>query len=192
MASGRRGSVARRRRTSAIVLQICFCMKAKARLFGHPIHQMLVVFPLGVLGMSFFFDIAYLITKRSDLAASAFWMIFAGVIAGLIAAVFGLIDWLGIPGRTRAKAIGLWHGVGNVVVLGLFIASWYLRQPDPALPSLAAIILSAVGMGIVLVTGWLGGELVDRLGVGVHDGANVNAPSSLSGRPTTESNIRAA
>ncbi|HEY8133833.1 MAG TPA: DUF2231 domain-containing protein [Thermoanaerobaculia bacterium] len=161
-------------------------MKAKARLFGHPIHQMLIVFPLGVLGMSFFFDIAYLITKRSDLATSAFWMIFAGVIAGLIAAVFGLIDWLGIPSGTRAKAIGLWHGVGNVVVVGLFIASWYLRQPDPSLPSLTPIVLSAIGVGIALVTGWLGGELVNRLGVGVHEGANVNAPSSLSGRSATE------
>ncbi|SRR5712691_8622345 len=161
-------------------------MKATARLFGHPIHQMLIVFPLGVLGMSFFFDIAYLITKRGELATSAFWMIFGGVISGLIAAVFGLIDWIGIPRRTRAKSIGLWHGLGNVVVVALFVGSWIFRRSDPAVPSLTPIVLSAAGVGIALITGWLGGELVDRLGIGVHDGAHVDAPSSLSGRAASE------
>ena len=144
---------------------------------------MLIVFPLGVLGMSLFFDIAYLITKRTELATSAYWMILGGVIAGLLAAVFGLIDWIAIPGGTRAKRIGLMHGVGNVVVVALFIGSWCLRRPDPALPKIAAIVISAVAVGIALITGWLGGELVDRMGVGVDDGANLNAPSSLSGRP---------
>src|SRR5437016_5268360 len=158
------------------------CMQAKARLLGHPIHQMLIVFPLGVLGMSLFFDIAYLITKRLDFAMTAFWMIFGGVIAGLLAAIFGLIDWLGIPSGTRAKRIGLWHGGGNVVVVALFIASWILRRPDPGLPKITAIVLSAIAVGIALITGWLGGELVDRLGVGVDEGANLNAPSSLSGQ----------
>ena len=131
-------------------------MKATARLFGHPIHQMLIVFPLGVLGMSFFFDIAYLITKRSELATSAFWMIFGGVISGLIAAVFGLIDWIGIPRKTRAKSIGLWHGVGNVIVVALFVGSWIFRRSDPAVPSLTAIVLSAAGVGIALITAGVG------------------------------------
>jgi uncharacterized membrane protein len=161
-------------------------MKATARLFGHPIHQMLIVFPLGVLGMSFFFDIAYMITKRSELETAAFWMIFAGAISGLVAAVFGLIDWIGIPRKTRAKRIGLWHGGGNIVVVALFVVSWVFRRGDPTVPSLTAIVLSAVGVGIALVTGWLGGELVDRLGVGVHEGAHVDAPSSLSRRPASD------
>jgi uncharacterized membrane protein len=110
-------------------------------------------------------------------------MIFGGVIGGLLAAIFGLIDWLAIPAGTRAKRIGLWHGGGNVVVVALFIGSWFLRRPDPSLPKIAAIVVSAVAVGIALITGWLGGELVDRLGVGVDEGANLNAPSSLSGRP---------
>jgi uncharacterized membrane protein len=158
-------------------------VRAKARLFGHPIHQMLIVFPLGLLATSFFFDIAYLVTKRMELATVAFWMIFAGVIGGLLAAIFGLIDWLGIPRRTRAKSVGLWHGLGNVVVVGLFIGSWILRRPDPTIPGLNAIVLAAIGVGIALITGWLGGELVNRLGVGVDEGAHVDAPNSLSGRP---------
>jgi uncharacterized membrane protein len=161
-------------------------MQAKARLFGHPIHQMLIVFPLGLLATAFFFDIAFLIVHHGELAVVADWMIFAGVIGGLVAALFGLIDWLGIPQKTRAKRIGLWHGAGNVVVVGLFAASWFLRRPNPAEPVLVAIILSAIGVGIALITGWLGGELVDRLGVGVSEGAHVDAPSSLSGRPASE------
>jgi uncharacterized membrane protein len=110
-------------------------------------------------------------------------MIAAGIIGGLLAAVFGLIDWVGIPSGTRAKAIGLWHGGANVVVVLLFIVSWFLRRPDPQSPGSIALALSFIGVGIALVSGWLGGELVERLGVGIHEGANLNAPNSLSGKP---------
>ena len=161
-------------------------MEARAKLFGHPIHQMLIVFPLGLLATSFFFDIAWLATKRPGLGVAAFWMIFAGVIGGLVAAVFGLIDWLAIPRATRAWAIGLWHGGGNVVVVLLFIGSWLLRRGTASVPPMAAIVLSLIGVCIALVTGWLGGELVGRLGVGVDEGAHLNAPSSMSGRPASE------
>jgi len=161
-------------------------MQAKARLFGHSVHQMLIVFPLGLLATSFFFDIAWLATRRSEFAIVAFWMIFAGVIGALVAAVFGLIDWLGIPNGTRAKMIGLWHGGGNIVVAGLFMASWFLRRDSPGTPMIPTIFLSAIAVVIALFTGWLGGELVDRLGVGVDEGAHLDAPSSLSGRAATE------
>lgn len=161
-------------------------MDAKAKLFGHPIHQMLVVFPLGLLATSFFFDIAYLITRRPDLELVAYWTIFAGVIFGLLAAVFGLIDWLGIPRDTRARAIGVWHGLGNVVVTLLFAVSWFERRASPSNPIPTVYWLSGVAFVIALLTGWLGGELVDRLSVGVDDGAHLNAPNSLSGRPASE------
>jgi uncharacterized membrane protein len=157
-------------------------MEARAKLFGHPIHQMLIVFPLGTLAGSIIFDIAYLASHKSHWADIAFWMIAVGVISGLVAAGFGLIDWLAIPRNTRAKKIGAIHGIGNVIVVGLFIVSWLLRRPDPTAPSMAAMVLSFVGVALACVTGWLGGELVDRLGVGVDDGANVDAPSSLTTR----------
>src|SRR5438477_539673 len=157
-------------------------MEARAKLLGHPVHQMLIVFPLGLLATSFFFDLAFLATKKSELAVAAYWMIFAGVIGGLLAAVFGLIDWLGIPRGTRAKAIGAWHGGGNVIVTLLFIGSWFMRRGDPALPPIAAVVSSAIAVGIALVTGWLGGELVDQLAIGVNEGAHVDAPSSLSAK----------
>jgi uncharacterized membrane protein len=161
-------------------------MRAKARLFGHPIHQMLIVFPLGLLGTSLFFDIAHLATGNPDWGTVAYWLIVAGILSGLVAAPFGLIDWLAIPTGTRAKRIGLLHGGGNVVVLLLFVLSWWMRRDAPGAPEGLAIGLSAVAVLLALVTGWLGGELVDRLGVGVDEGANLNAPSSLSGQPAAE------
>ena len=155
-------------------------MDAKAKLLGHPIHQMLIVFPLGLLATSFLFDIAFLISHNTQLAVVSFWMIIVGVGTGLLAALFGFIDWLAVPGGTRAKAIGGWHGGGNVVVVVLFLAGWWLRRGDITAPPTVSIILSAIGVGIALITGWLGGELVDRLGVGVDDGANLNAPNSIT------------
>ncbi len=155
-------------------------MESKAKLFGHPIHQVLIVFPLGLLATGVIFDLVYLITDNLTMATVAFWMITSGIIGGLFAAPFGWIDWFAIPQGTRAKSVGLWHGVGNMVVLLLFIGSWLLRFAVPELPSVFALVLSFAGAALSLITAWLGGELVDRLGVGVDPGANLNAPSSLS------------
>ena len=155
-------------------------MESRAKLFGHPIHQMLIVFPLGLLATSLFFDVIALAADIPGLSQAAYYMIGAGVITALLAAVFGLIDFLAIPGNTRAKRVGMMHGGGNVVVVVLFAASWFLRLGHPADPGTLAVILSAAGAALGAVTGWLGGELVDRLGVGVDEGANLDAPSSLT------------
>ena len=163
-------------------------MEARAKLFGHPIHQMLIVFPLGLLATAVVFDVIRLVSGNGYWSEIAYWMIAAGVIGGLVAAPFGTIDWTKIPAGTRAKRIGLLHGVGNVVVVGLFAISWLLRRDDPRAPETLALALSFVGVALALVTGWMGGELVDRLAVGVDDGAHVDAPSSLSGRPATMRN----
>ena len=159
-------------------------MESRAKLFGHPIHQQLIVFPLGLLVTSLVFDVIYLVTGTTTWAVVAFWMIVAGVAGGLAAAPFGLWDWIGIPNGTRAKRIGLLHGVGNVIVVLLFAASLMIRKDNTAAPEGFAILLSAVGVLIGAATGWLGGELVTRLGIGVDAGANPEAPSSLSGKAT--------
>src|SRR5689334_20763512 len=99
-------------------------MQSKARIFGHSIHQALVVFPLGLLATSLIFDLIHVGTGSARMAEVSFFMISAGILGGLLAAVFGLIDFVGIPNNTRAKRIGLAHGIGNVVVVGLFILSW--------------------------------------------------------------------
>ena len=81
--------------------------------------------------------------------------------------------------------------MGNVIVVGLFAVSWFLRQDDPALPPTGAVVAGLLGAGIAVVTGWLGGELVNRLGVGVDDGAHLDAPSSLTSQPATASASKA-
>jgi len=164
-------------------------MESKAKLFGHPIHPMLIVFPLGLLATAVVFDILYMITNNTALATVAFWNIAAGIVGGLLAAVFGLIDWVAIPSGTRAKSIGLMHGGGNVLIVLLFAVSWVLRLNTAGnVPGTVELVLEIVAVGLALVTGWLGGELVDRLGVGVDRDANLNAPSSLSGKPASAAN----
>ena len=73
-----------------------------------------------------------------------------------------------------------------MVVVALFAGGWWLRRPDPAAPGTLAYVLSFVAVGLALVTGWLGGELVGRLGVGVDDGANLDSPNSLERRSARE------
>jgi uncharacterized membrane protein len=157
-------------------------MESRFKLLGHPVHPMLIVFPLGLLSTAVIFDVLYLLTSNEELAIVAFWAIAAGVIGGLAAALFGLWDWLGIPAGTRAKVVGAWHGGGNVVVTALFAVSWLIRRDDPTyLPDLAPLLLGVAGAALALVTAWLGGELVYRLRVGVDDGANLDASHSLRG-----------
>lgn len=158
-------------------------MEARAKILGHPIHQMLIVLPLGLLTGAVVSDVIYLITGSVQSSIVSYWLIPGGVLTGLLAAVFGFIDWLKIASGTRAKRVGLLHGLGNVVVVTLFAVSWLLRDTAGAEVPGVAIALSLLGGGLSMVTGWLGGELVDRLGVGVHDGAHPDAPSSLSGQP---------
>jgi uncharacterized membrane protein len=155
-------------------------MESRAKAFGHAIHPILIVYPLGLLSAAVIFDVIYLLTANPTWTTVSYWMIAAGIIGGLLAAVFGLIDFLAIPSGTRAKRIGLVHGLVNVCVMILFAASWYLRMNSPETPSTAALALSFVGVGAALLGGWLGGELVERLGVGVSDKANLNAPNSLT------------
>jgi uncharacterized membrane protein len=158
-------------------------MESKVKFAGHPVHPMLIVFPLGLLATAVIFDIVYLVSGNTQWTTVAYYMIGAGVIGGLAAAVFGWLDWFAIPGGTRAKRIGLWHGGGNVIVLALFILSWVLRRESPMDPPTGAIVAGLLGVVIALITSWLGGELVDRMGVGVDDGAHLDSPSSLSELP---------
>lgn len=157
-------------------------MHSRARLLGHPVHQMLIVFPLGLLAMAVVFDLFALGLSQPYWSEIGFWMIAAGIVTGLLAAPFGFVDWIEIPSATRAKRVGALHGLGNILVLLLFAASWYGRRTAPGAPDGLALTLSFVGGGLALLTGWLGGELVDRLAVGVDDGANADAPSSLRTR----------
>jgi uncharacterized membrane protein len=147
---------------------------------GHSIHPMLIVFPLGLLSTAVIFDIFYLATGNTDFNIASGYTLAAGIIGGLVAAVFGLIDWTGIPQATRAKQVGLLHGLGNVVAVVLFAGSWLLRANETGWhPNAGALVLGFAGLVVAAVGGWLGGELVERHGIGVHEEASPDAPSSL-------------
>ena len=143
---------------------------------------MLVVMPLGMLMGGIIFDLLAKGEKKADRAKVAQTLYGAGVISGLIAALPGVWDWSFIPGGTRAKTIGAIHGSGNVLVLALFGLSWLLRRDDVTNPSKTAKALALSGFAVSGVTAWLGGEMSYRLGVGVDKGANLDSPSSLSGK----------
>ncbi len=163
-------------------------MESRAKLLGPAIHPILIVFPLGLLATGVIFDVIYLIWGNPTFATVAYYMIAAGIVGGAFAAPPGWIDWFAIPSGTRAKSVGLTHGLGNVLVLILFIGSWLLLRNSPNfMPDTLAYILSFAGAGLALLTGWLGGELVERLGVGGGDGAKLDAPNSVSGKPASQS-----
>ena len=153
-------------------------MSKTVKAFGHPVHQMLIVFPLGLLATSVIFDILYFSRNELNFAIASYYTMAAGIIGAVVAALVGLTDWLNIPPATRAKSVGLWHGAGNIIVTLLFLTSWYLRRgtfiPDPT-----TFTLSLIAVLLALITAWLGGEMVNQMGIGVYQGANPNAPSSL-------------
>lgn len=159
-------------------------MESRAKLLGHPVHPMLIVLPLGLFIAAVVFDALSLWRGNPVFAVVAYWNIAGGIIGGLLAAVFGFVDWSAIPAGTRAKRLGLLHGGSNVVVVGLFAFVWWMRTAAAdTTPGAGLFLIEVVALLLGAVAGWLGGELVDRLGVGVDDGAHLDASSSLSGRP---------
>lgn len=149
------------------------------KLFGHYIHPILIVVPLGAFVSSVIFDIVHLFTGNPEYAKVAYWTIVVGILGGVAAGPFGMLDWASLPAGTRAKRVGLRHALATGAMLALFIASWLLRSGDPGEPTGAAVAISLLGLASGAVGGWLGGELVERMGIGVDPGANPNAPSSL-------------
>ncbi|HEY8923096.1 MAG TPA: DUF2231 domain-containing protein [Polyangia bacterium] len=160
-------------------------MRSKLEVAGHALHPMLIAFPLGLLGTSVVWDICALATARPLWGTIAYWTITAGIISGLVAAVPGFIDWLYIPKRTRARTVGIYHMLLNVTVLVLFAISLLLRHSaSGGYPQAGFLHMLPgwIGVALAVVSAWFGGELVETLGIAVHEGANPNAPSSLRSR----------
>jgi uncharacterized membrane protein len=154
-------------------------MESRVQLLGHPVHQILVELPIGALGFAVTCDALHSVSGQPELASAARYALNFGLLTAALAAPFGLVDWLAIPSRTRAKRVGAWHAVGNVAVLALFGTARLLRGERRALRASKA--LSAAGLLLTGATAWAGGELINRHGIGVHDLLGPDAPSSLSG-----------
>ena len=147
-------------------------MASPASIAGHPIHPMLIPFPLALWFFSFVADLVYLwrgnVVWRDWIA---FYALLAGIIGALAAAVFGIVDWLAIKDRA-VKRVADWHARLNVIALLIFAASFYLRTTS-GLRMLGGshtipFLLSLLGVILITISGYLGGELVFRHGVAVN------------------------
>jgi uncharacterized membrane protein len=145
--------------------------RSTAKIAGHPIHPMLIVFPIAFLVTVLATDIVYLNTDEPGWATASLWLVGAGVVTALVAALFGFTDFLGEE-RIRYIADAWRHMIGNLVAVTLAAVSWILRVTQGAEEAVLPWGLTlSVAVALVLVyTGWLGGELVHRGRVGVHEG----------------------
>ena len=146
-------------------------MASPASIMGHPIHPMLIPFPIALWVFSLVADLLYLWRGNMHWPLIAFYALLAGCLGAVVAAVFGFIDYLSITDKQVVK-VANWHARFNVLALVLFAASWYLRTnrgSDMVNNSLTVpVALSVVGVIAVTISGWLGGELVFKHGVAVN------------------------
>ena len=147
-------------------------MSSPAKLLGHPIHPMLIPFPIALWVFSLIADIIYLLGGNPAWRDwVAFYALTGGIIGAAAAAVFGIIDWLSIKERA-VKRTADWHARLNVIALLIFSGSFYLRTTGGSewiggsltIP----LLLSVVGVILIAISGYLGGELVFRHGVAVN------------------------
>jgi uncharacterized membrane protein len=140
---------------------------SKAAIAGHPIHPMLVPFPIALLSLVPVTDIVYTATDSTFWSSVSYYLLWAGLISAGLAAVVGLVDFLGVP-RVRSVRAGWAHMLLNVTIVALGVVNLLLRRGDTIeqiVPS--GLILSIVATGLLLVSGWYGGELAYRHKVGV-------------------------
>lgn len=140
-----------------------------AKVAGHPLHPMIVPFPIAFFVSTLVTDLLYLNTGRAGFADASTWLLGAGLAMAALAAILGLTDFLG-DARVRSLRHAWWHMIGNVVVVVLEALNLGVRisqgMEDVAG---AAVILSAIVVVLLLFTGWMGWELVYRHHVGISD-----------------------
>jgi uncharacterized membrane protein len=145
-------------------------MRTKASIFGHPIHPMLVVFPIGLWIFSLICDLIRLGGGAADAwSLVAYYAMVGGFIGALCAAVPGLIDLLYYKGAAPVKKLALTHMAINLAAVVLYAINIWLRSgaEGPGVGFSAPVVLSIIGVAMIFVSGWLGGQMVHIYGVGV-------------------------
>lgn len=143
--------------------------QSTAKVAGHPIHPMLIPFPIAFFVATFACDLAFWQTGNPMWVTASIWLLGAGLVMGALAAVFGLIDVLG-DAQVRALNDAWLHAGGNVVVVLIELYNFYIRYQqgaDAVVPT--GLLLSLLVVIILLFTGWKGWEMVYRHRVGVAD-----------------------
>lgn len=176
-AAGKSGIGPAREEASKADLDHTQGVPSRAAIKGHPLHPAVIVFPIAFLIGAFATDLAFWRTRGVMWASFSYWLLFSGVVGGTVAAALGAIDFLSID-RARVHRAGWVHAAGNVVVLVLAMANWFLRIADVTAHLLPfGLILSAITSALLVLTGYLGGELVFKHMIGVtgHGGASSSA-----------------
>jgi uncharacterized membrane protein len=145
-------------------------MSSNASIGGHPIHPMLIPFPIALWTTSFASDVLFYFVRNDSLQLISKFLLAAGCIGGVAAAIPGIIDWLGLKER-QVKKIANWHARINIIALIVFAASLFLRMrvgaPWVNYSLRIPFLLSFLGVILISISGWLGGELAYKHGVGV-------------------------
>lgn len=138
--------------------------------YGHPLHALLITIPIGAWTASLIFDLVAIFGDDTEaFAQGARWLVGIGVLGGLLAAVFGLLDYSVIERGTKARKIALIHMVFNIGAIILFTISFFVRLGVGDEFSTVAFVMSILGIACIGVSGFLGGELAYRYGVRVAD-----------------------
>jgi uncharacterized membrane protein len=150
--------------------------RSTAQIGGHPIHPMLIPFPVTCLVGAFVTDLLFLNTDDAGFATASHWLIGFGIGTALLAATFGMIDYMG-DDRIRRLGVALQHMLANVTAVVISVINFVIRMDDTAsdIPSLGVFLSGAVVL-ILLYSGWLGGHMVYRHRVAVQE-----TPDKFSG-----------
>lgn len=142
-------------------------VRSSVHIAGHPVHPILIPFPIALLTAAAVTDLAYLLGPDPFWARASLWLIAAGFMSGVVAALPGLIDFVTIQ-RARSHSTGWIHLIGNLLVLGAALLNWLPRIDDTeSFISPWGLTLSLVTAGLLVITGWTGGELAYRHKIGV-------------------------
>jgi uncharacterized membrane protein len=142
-----------------------------AKIGGHPIHPMLIPFPIVCFIGVLVTDIVFINNHDAGWATASRYLLGIGIVMAALAAVAGLTDFMG-DDRIRRASDALKHMLANVAAVVLEIVNFFVRMnSDAAIPS-TGIILSAVVVLLLIYSGWKGGDLVYHHGIGVDDAAN--------------------
>jgi uncharacterized membrane protein len=138
-------------------------MSTRVSIAGHPLHAMLVTIPIGLWVFSLVCDIAFISSGDARWATTAYFTLGGGVVGALLAAVPGLLDFLGLH-EPRERRVGTMHLVLNLAIVAIQAVNFWLRSESDVAASLP-ILISVVAIAALVVSGWLGGHLVHVLGV---------------------------
>lgn len=142
-------------------------MKSRAHIKSHPLHPILVGFPIAFFTGTLVFDLIAVFAKRESVHETAFYMLLAGVCTALLAAVPGFIDYLyTVPPRSSAKKRATTHALVNLCMVALFGIALFYRSREGA-SAVVLISLETIGFILMLTAGWMGGTLVHRNQIGV-------------------------